>query len=137
MLVTHLEGRLGSDPEYRGVESGTPMIRFNVANNYRARSRAGEWEDRVEWVRVTFFGKRAESLSRLLGKGSRVLTYGRLEARPWIDNGNQPRAGLELLAADVEVIDGRQHHQAGGEVGSTGRPRREREPTFDVPDIVP
>ena len=33
---------------------------------------------------------------------------GKLEARPWIDRSNEPRAGLELLADTIEFVGRRQ-----------------------------
>ena len=74
MLKATLIGNLGSDPDMRYAASGAPFLRFNVASNYRARNPEGEWQDRTEWVRVTVFGQRAETLSQYLKKGMRVQT---------------------------------------------------------------
>jgi single-strand DNA-binding protein len=108
MLKASVIGNLGSDPELRYSPSGQAMLRMNVASNYRARTPEGEWQDRTEWVRCTVFGQRAESLSSLLKKGMRVYADGRLEARPWADRNGQVRAGLELIASDVEFASSRQ-----------------------------
>lgn len=124
MLKAQVIGNLGNDPELKYAASGTATLRCNVASNYRARDQQGEWEDRTEWVRVTVFGKRAESLADLLRKGMRVYVDGRLEARPWTDNNGNVRAGLELIASDVEFMiqrneDGQQQsrRQQGGDDG--------------------
>ena len=37
-----------------------------------------------------------------------LVVDGRLEARPWTDNNGQVRAGLELMASDVEFMSARQ-----------------------------
>lgn len=42
MLKANLIGNLGNDPEMRYSQSGTAVLRFNVACNYRARSQGGE-----------------------------------------------------------------------------------------------
>ena len=104
MLKAGLIGNLGGDPEMRYSASGTGLLRFNVASNYRVKNDAGEWEDRVEWVRVTVFGARAESLANYLKKGSRVFVDGRLEARPWNDQSGNARAGLEVIGETVELL---------------------------------
>lgn len=103
MLKLAVIGNLGSDPEIKYVASGTPLLRFNVAANYRVKGDGG-WEDRTEWCRVTIFGQRAESLSGLLVKGMRVYVEGRLEARPWTAQDGSIRAGLEMVANDVEFF---------------------------------
>jgi single-strand DNA-binding protein len=108
MLKAHLIGNLGGDPELRYSAGGSPFLRFNVVSNYRTRSPEGEWQDRTEWVRVTVFGQRAETLSQYLRKGSRVYVEGRLEARPWTDQQGQIRSGLEVMASDVEFMNARQ-----------------------------
>lgn len=108
MLKASIIGNLGGEPEMRYSAGGAAFLRFNVASNFRARSEGGEWQDKTEWVRVTVFGQRAETLSQYLKKGTRVFVDGRLEARPWTDQQGQVRAGLELVASDVEFMSSRQ-----------------------------
>ena len=108
MLKAAIIGNLGSDPELRYSANGSAFLRFNVAANQRAKSATGEWTDKTEWMRVTVFGQRAESLGNLLQKGQRVYVEGRLEARPWTDQQGAIRAGLELIAGDVEFMSSRQ-----------------------------
>lgn len=107
MLKASVIGNLGNDPEMKYSASGSPFLRFNVASNFRARTPEGQWEDKTEWVRCTVFGQRAESLSQYLKKGQRVFVDGRLEARPWTDQQGNVRAGLELVASDVEFMSAR------------------------------
>jgi single-strand DNA-binding protein len=117
MLKASVIGNLGNDPELRYSPSGAPSLRVNVASNYRARTPEGEWEDRTEWVRVIIFGQRAESLAQYLKKGTRVFVDGRLEARPWTDRENRVRAGLEIVASDIEFTSTRQADDEGQQDG--------------------
>jgi single-strand DNA-binding protein len=134
MLKASIIGNLGNDPEMRYSAGGAAFLRFNVASNFRARSPEGEWQDKTEWVRVTVFGQRAETLGQYLKKGSRVYVDGRLEARPWTDQQGQVRAGLEVVASDVEFMSSRTDDEARGGGGgggyggdmSTSTPPRER-----------
>jgi single-strand DNA-binding protein len=126
MLKAHLVGNLGQDPELRYSAEGRPVLTFRVASNYRSRTPEGIWEDKTEWVRVRVVGQRAESLSTLLRKGSRVYIDGRLEARPWLNNQQQPQAGLEVFANDVEFMSPRQDDHPGQTVQ---QPRRMPEAT--------
>ena len=112
MLTASVIGNLGNDPEMRYTQSGTATLRFNVATNGRAKNSDGQWEDRTEWVRVTVFGQRAESLNEYLRKGTRVFVYGRLDARPWTTKDGDLRAGLEVIASDVEFMSSRQDAQS-------------------------
>jgi single-strand DNA-binding protein len=107
VLKATVIGNIGNDPEMKYSSGGTPFLRFNVASNGRVKTADG-WEDKTEWVRVTVFGQRADSLNQYLRKGSRVYAEGRLEARPWTDQQGNIRAGLELIASDVEFMSARQ-----------------------------
>jgi single-strand DNA-binding protein len=108
MLKATLIGNLGNDPDMRYSANGAPLLRFNVASNYRTRTPEGEYQDKTEWCRVTVTGARAESLSQYLKKGSRVYVEGRLEARPWTDQQGGIRSGLEVLANDVQFMSSRE-----------------------------
>jgi single-strand DNA-binding protein len=118
MLKATILGNLGSDPELRYSAGGQAFLRFNVASSYRTRTPEGEWQEKTEWVRVTVFGVRADSLSQYLKKGTRVFADGRLEARPWTDNAGQVRAGLEVIASEVEFMSAR-----AGDDDQPARPR--------------
>jgi len=124
MLKAMLIGNLGNDPEMRYSAGGQPFLRFNVASNFRTRTPEGEWQDKTEWVRVTITGARAESLSQYLRKGSRVYVDGRLEARPWTDQQGQVRAGLEVMANEVQFMSSRadDERMGGGGRDPSGPP---------------
>src|SRR4051812_19895492 len=117
MLKATLIGNLGNAPDLRYSANGSPLLRFNVASNYRTRTPEGEWQDQTEWVRVTVTGARAESLSQYLKKGGRVYVDGRLEARPWTDKQGQVRAGLEGMANEGQFMSSR-----GDESGNVTQP---------------
>jgi|SwirhisoilCB1_FD_contig_51_2254165_length_928_multi_2_in_0_out_0_1 single-strand DNA-binding protein len=123
MLKATLIGNLGNDPEMRYSANGAPFLRFNVASNFRTRTPEGEWQDKTEWVRVTVTGQRAESLSQYLRKGSRVYVDGRLEARPWTDQQGQVRAGLEVMANEVQFMSSRADDERAGSSGGGGGDR--------------
>ena len=125
MLKGSVIGNLGGDPELKYSASGQPTLRMNVASNYRARTLEGEWQDLTEWVRVTVFGQRVEALATMLKKGMRIYADGRLEARPWTDRTGGVRAGLELVAGDVEFAGPRQPNED------------DRRPTASVADERP
>jgi len=125
MLKATLIGNLGNDPEMRYSANGAPFLRFNVASNFRTRTPEGEWQDKTEWVRVTVTGQRAESLGQYLKKGSRVYVDGRLEARPWTDQQGQVRAGLEVMANEVQFMSSRADDERMGGGGGGGGGDRE------------
>lgn len=96
-----LSGRLGADPDMRGS-----VLKLRLATNERRKDQSGNWSDHTEWHSVVVFGKRAEALSRLLAKGSRVLVEGKLRTSSWEKDGEK-RYRTEVIADDVELYDGK------------------------------
>lgn len=122
MNVVVISGGLGGDPQVRSTQGGTTVMSFSVAVGDRRRNgQTGEWEDVTHWVDVVLFGKRAESLSRFLRKGMKVVVSGRLSQSRWEDKSGNKRSKLEVVATDVELppkpkgdSSGYQYQQDGG-----------------------
>lgn len=98
-----ISGNLTRDPELRATTSGTSVLTFSVAVNERRQNKSGEWEDYANYVDCTMFGKRAESLSRILAKGTKVAVQGSLRYSSWERDG-QKRSKLEVIASDIDVM---------------------------------
>lgn len=107
MLTANVIGNIGGEPELRYTPNGQPVLNFNVAHNFNEKV-GDEWEQRVEWIRCVVFGERGETLMQHLKKGQRVYVQGQLKARPWTDREDNIRAGLEVIARDVEFAGERQ-----------------------------
>ena len=84
------------------------ILRFGVAVNDRARNQqTGEWEDRPNFVDCVVFGNRADALSRLLSKGSKVAIEGKLRYSSWETQDGQRRSKLEVVVDEVEFMSRR------------------------------
>ncbi|MEM9067140.1 MAG: single-stranded DNA-binding protein [Myxococcota bacterium] len=95
-------GRVGNDPELRG--SGEQVrLGLRIAVSDRVK-KGGEWTKETTWLSVTLWGKRAESLSRLVRKGSRIGVGGKLHIREYEHNGEK-RKDVEIVRADVALLD--------------------------------
>ena len=66
-------GNLGRDPEMRYTPSGQPVTNFNMAVSQSVPTSNGDREIVTMWVRVSTWGKLAETCNRFLKKGSKVL----------------------------------------------------------------
>lgn len=108
-----ISGNLTREPELRRTQSGMAILGFGVAvNDRRKNNQTGEWEDRPNFVDVSVFGNRAESLSNILAKGMKVAVEGKLRYSSWERDG-QKRSKLEVVADEVELPP-RQNGQQGG-----------------------
>jgi single-strand DNA-binding protein len=98
-----ISGNLTRDPELRSTQSGMQILSFGMAvNDRRKNNQTGEWEDYPNFVDCVVFGQRAESLSRFLHKGMKVMVDGKLRYSSWEKDG-QRRSKLEVIADDVDL----------------------------------
>jgi len=118
-----LVGNLGQDPELRNTNGGMAVCNLSVATTHRAKDRDGNYQDQVEWHRVSCFGKTAENVNRYCRKGRQVYVEGRLQTRSWEKDGVK-RYSTEIVAQEVKFLgrgegEGRQE-RGGGYGGNQG-----------------
>lgn len=102
-----ISGNLTRDPEVRSTAGGMCVMQFGVAvNERRKNNQTGEWEDYPNFIDCTLFGKRAESLSRILAKGAKVAIEGKLRWSQWEKDG-QKRSRLDVIVDEIELMQGR------------------------------
>jgi single-strand DNA-binding protein len=111
-----LVGRLARDGELRHLPSGDAVHALRLAVTARAKE-GGQWTDRSNYFDVTVFGR--EGLASYLTKGSRIGITGRLSWREWQAKDGSKRQAVEVVASDVQLLDGR-GDDASGRVRSTG-----------------
>lgn len=112
-----ISGNLGRDPELRATASGMAVCQFSVCVNDRRKNQQGEWVDVPNWVDVTFFGNRAESIHKYLAKGSLVFVSGRLRQNTWENKDGQKRSKLEVIGDDIQFGGNRQGQQQPAQQG--------------------
>ena len=103
-----LIGNLGQDPEVKYMPSGSAVCNITVATTDAWSDKStGERQERTEWHRVVLFRRSAEVAGEYLHKGSRVYIEGRLQTRKWQDRNGQERYTTEIVANDMQMLDGR------------------------------
>jgi single-strand DNA-binding protein len=105
----------------RYTPSGQAVTSFSVATDYSTKTPDGNWEKKTIWVRVTVWGKQAETASQYLKKGREVLIEGRLNPDPatgspkiWTRQDGTPGASYEVTANTVRFIGGRGEGEGAG-----------------------
>lgn len=103
-----LVGRLGADPEVRYTAGGTAVVNVSIATNDVWKDKqSGEQQERTEWNRTVFFGRLAEIVGEYLKKGSRVYVEGSLRTNKWQDKSGNDRYSTEVVADEMQMLDGR------------------------------
>ena len=103
-----LVGNLGNDPEVKYMPSGGAVANITVATSDTWKDKqSGESQERTEWHRVVMFGRLGEIAGEYLRKGSKVYIEGRLQTRKWQDKSGVDRYTTEIIAAEMQMLDGR------------------------------
>ena len=116
-----LIGNLGAAPELKYLPSGQAVCELNVACNETWSDKAGQRQERTEWVRCTVWGKQAESAAKYLEKGRQVYVEGSLRTESWDDKETgQKRYATKVQVQKVVFLGG---GKGGGEERDLERPR--------------
>ena len=108
-----LVGHLGKDPDVRYTQNGNAVASFPLAVN----SGYGE-NKRTDWVNIIAWRKLAETVGNNLNKGRRVLVEGSLNVRSYeAKDGSGKRYVTEVVAQNVEFLDGKKSEQPSAENG--------------------
>jgi single-strand DNA-binding protein len=117
-------GHVGRTPELNFTQSGTPVLNIRIACGESYVDKNGDRQERVEWVPLVVWGKRAEGLSKVVEKGTRLHAKGRFTTREWTDKDGNKRYSSEINVRNVLLLA-----TGGRQIGNTPSPGDE-----DVPE---
>jgi single-strand DNA-binding protein len=100
-----LIGNLGSDPDYRVLQSGAKVVRLRIATNENYKDREGNWQTKTEWHTVNAWGYLADYANNNLKKGSLAFVEGKITTREWQDKQDQKRYSTEIEALVLKSLD--------------------------------
>lgn len=109
-----LLGNLGADPELRMTASGQAVLKLRLATSETYLDRNRVRQERTDWHSIVIWGKRAEALSKILNKGSRVFIEGRLQTSSYDDREGHKRYKTEVIANNLILAGGVRGGGGGG-----------------------
>lgn len=113
-----LIGNLGTDPEVRYMPQGGAVANLTVATSESWTDKASnEKKEQTEWHRVVIYQRLAEIAGEYLRKGSKVYIEGKLKTRKWQDKDGVERYTTEIIANELQMLDGRGDNQQQGGMG--------------------
>jgi len=116
-----LVGNLGQDPEVRFMPNGTAVANFTIATSESWKDKqTGEQKERTEWHRIVMYQRLAEIAGEYLRKGAKIYIEGKLQTRKWQDQNGQERYTTEIVANEMQMLDGRGQGGAQGGGGFGG-----------------
>src|SRR5829696_8608814 len=123
-----LLGRATRDTELRSTTAGTPVSNLRLATNRVTRTKDGELTESTQYHTVICWDRLAEQTGTHVTKGRLVYVEGRLESRSFTDKEGKEREVTEVIAADVQFLD-------GPGTKSTDLPAQERTQDTDFDDL--
>ena len=98
MFNATITGRLGTDPEMRYTDGGTPVVNVSIAHNWLHRD-----ERLVKWIRCSIWGELAEKAMTALHKGDLVKALGTVTFRTWSRQDGTNVEEVELRVSKFEM----------------------------------
>ena len=108
MNVITVAGIIGKDAEVRHTPGGDAVCNFTIADSQ------GKDKDPI-WWNCALFGKRAESLSKYLVKGTLLTVAGILTNNKYTDKNGVERVGFNLRVNEVALQGGRKDDKPQGQ----------------------
>ena len=97
MFNATITGRLGTDPEMRYTDGGTPVVNVSIAHNWLHRD-----ERLVKWIRCSIWGELAEKAMTALHKGDLVKVTGTITFRAWTRQDGTSAEEVELRVSSFD-----------------------------------
>ncbi len=105
-----LIGRLTKDPEIRYLTSGTAVTTFTVAVSRNYTNTQGDRQ--ADFIPIVVWRNLAETCAKFLAKGRLVAVLGRIQTRSYEGKDGQRRYATEVVADEVQFLDGSSGRQA-------------------------
>jgi single-strand DNA-binding protein len=108
-----LIGNVGSDPEIRHLEGGTPVANFRLATSETYTNRNGERITQTEWHNIVVWRGLAEVVEKYVKKGSQLFVEGKIRTRAWDDKDGNKRYTTEIVVDTLQMLG--KKAEGGGE----------------------
>jgi single-strand DNA-binding protein len=133
-----LMGRAGKDPEVRYFENGTVKANISVAVSRKYNSKAGESNDKTDWIKCDAWGKTAEILANFITKGDLVLFDGELTTESWTDKQTgQKRDKTIVNIKQIHLLPNKRDGENANQVTSHETRSNPVQNPDKVPDDIP
>lgn len=115
MNVVVLVGRLVRDPEIRYTNSQMPICTATLAVDRQvSRDRANEGQQTADFIRITLFGKQAETFQKYLTKGRQVAVEGRIQTGSYKNQNGDTVYTTDVVVNRFDFIGSRNDNNGGG-----------------------
>jgi len=99
-----LIGNIGSDLKLTKTKSGRSLLKFSLATNDYYVTSKGERTKETQWHRIVAWGKQAEYIADVMGKGNHIAINGKLTYNSFEGEDGKMRYFTEIKINHVENL---------------------------------
>ena len=100
-------GNITRDPEVKYLPNGDAVASCSIAVNESWKNKAGEKQERAEFINLTFYRKLAEIAGQYLKKGALTYVEGKMQTRKWQDKEGVDRYTTEIIVNQMQMLGGK------------------------------
>jgi single-strand DNA-binding protein len=97
-------GKLGRDPEFKFTPSGIGVANVSIACGEKFKNKAGEMEEKTEWISLVFWGKLAEIVNEYVRKGDEIYVSGRMQTEKYKDKEGADRYSTKVNCDKMQML---------------------------------
>lgn len=133
MNLVVLIGYLGNDPELRYTNTQIPVCTGSVGIS---RGKKDGRDLGTDWIRITLFGKQAETFSKYHKKGSRVAVEGRIQTGSYKNQRGDTVYTTDVVVHRFDFVTNKSDGQGngGGQPGYGYQQELQPQPRMAVPE---
>lgn len=102
-----LMGNVGAAPEVKEFVNGSKIAKLRLATNEKQKNAKGETIEITHWHNLVFWGKQAELIEKMVGKGERIAIEGSLTNRNYETKTGEKRQITEIKVQEFEFVGGK------------------------------
>lgn len=132
-----LVGRAGKDPDLHTTKSEKKVVRFTLATweNYKDDKSETGWRQETEWHNIVIWGPNAETIAKMVKKGSMVYVEGSVRTRSYDDKDGNKKWITEVVGFGKALNPEKKTGEAKKEEPKKEEPKAEKKDDF-VDDIL-
>lgn len=113
MNKVFLLGNVGQEPDTRPTKNGF-LLSFSLATTKTIKG-----EKRTDWHKITCFGKLADTMSKYLHKGTKVLVEGELTYSERVNEKGEKTIYTNITAFHIDLLSKPDKKEVNGNVEPT------------------
>jgi len=107
-----IEGYVTREPMVKKTKTGKSLCSFSLAVNHYSKK---DEEPRVSYIDVETWEKIADSCSRNVDKGKRVLIIGSLRQDRWENNDGKMQSRVKIIGNEVRILESKKNPADSGQ----------------------